>query len=73
MKLYNELNKRKRSEYIGALNLGRAAFAVGKEQEARYLFTKAYQEKNPILTSVKQLWPDSRVNKFMDPLVFPKR
>jgi TolB-like protein/Flp pilus assembly protein TadD len=72
LELYNGLNKRKSSEYIAAFNLGVVAFAVGKEEEAKEMFTKAYQEKNPFLLTRKQNWPDSGLNELIDKLGLDK-
>ena len=70
VELYTELKNRSAHEYIAPYNLGRAAFALGYEAEAREMVMKAYQEKNPMLLTRANTDPD--FSAFIDKLNLPK-
>ena len=69
VELYAELNNRKANEYIASFNLGRVAYAMGKEEEAKKMIIKAYEEKNSGLLN-RALY--SELIAFIDKLNLPK-
>ena len=70
VELYVELKSRSANEYIAPYNLGSAAFALGKELEAKEMVIKAYQEKNGTLLT--RAAADPEFSAFIDKLNLSK-